>query len=345
MQILHNVHLADFSTMRLGGIAAHLANIQTRDDLSEALAWASTQNLPVIMIGGGSNIVWRDEGFTGLVLVNKITGYDILNDDNQHVTLCIGAGENWDTVVARTVKAGLTGIESLSLIPGAAGATPVQNVGAYGQEISQTLVSLEAFDTAANDFVTIAAEDCIFGYRASRFKGVDRGRFFITSITLQLQYGNPEPPFYPALQKYLDEHHLAETTPAVVRQAVIAIRTSKLPDPAIVANNGSFFANPIINQEQLEHIERAVGDVTVPHWLTHGGLVKISAAWLVEQAGFKDFHDPETGMATWAWQPLVLVNEAAKHTSDLLTFKQKIVGAVQAKFGVTLVQEPELLPQ
>lgn len=345
MQILRDVRLADFSTMRLGGIAAHLAEVHEREELSEALAWASTQKLPVIMIGSGSNIVWRDEGFAGLILVNKIAGYEVLEDDGQYATIRIGAGENWDDIVARTVDAGLTGIESLSLIPGTAGATPVQNVGAYGQEIAQTLVSLEAFDIQAHDFVTVNAADCAFGYRASRFKGVDHGRFFITSITLRLQHGNPEPPFYPVLQKYLDEHHVANVTPAAVRQAVIAIRTAKLPDPAMVANNGSFFANPIINQEQLERIESAAGDIAVPHWPTHEGLVKISAAWLVEQTGFKDFHDSTTGMATWAHQPLVLVNEAAHNTADLLAFKQKIIDAVQAKFGVTLVQEPELLPQ
>lgn len=343
MNIFHGVTLADFSTMRLGGPAAHLAEIHTRTELTEAIQWASSQALPVIMIGGGSNIVWRDEGFPGLVLVNKIAGYEVFEEDDQNIYLTVGAGENWDSVVERTVQAGLTGIETLSLIPGTAGATPVQNVGAYGQEISQTLVTVEALDSQTGELMNIPAGDCAFGYRTSRFKTTDRGRYFITAITLHLTRGNLLPPFYPALQQYLTDNNLTDTSPATLRQAVIAIRSSKLPDPALVANNGSFFANPIISQGQLAQIQ-ADSDLTVPHWPTQEGLVKVPAAWLVEQAGFKDFHDPETGMATWAKQPLVLVNESASSTTQLLAFKQKIVDAVQAKFGITLQQEPELLP-
>jgi UDP-N-acetylmuramate dehydrogenase len=343
MNIFHGVTLADFSTMRLGGPAAHLTEIHTRGELTEALQWASSQTLPTIMIGGGSNIVWRDEGFPGLVMVNKITGYEVFEEDNQNVYVTIGAGENWDSVVARTVQAGLTGIETLSLIPGTAGATPVQNVGAYGQEISQVLVTIEALDSQTGELMNIPASDCAFGYRTSRFKTTDRGRYFITAITLHLTRGNLQPPFYPALQQYLTDNNLAGTDPSTIRNAVIAIRSSKLPDPALVANNGSFFANPIISQGQLAQIQ-ADADIAVPHWPTQEGLVKIPAAWLVEQAGFKDFHDPETGMATWAKQPLVLVNEAAGTTANLLSFKQKIVDAVQTKFNITLQQEPELLP-
>lgn len=343
MNIFHGVTLADFSTMRLGGPAAHLAEVHNRSELTEALAWAKTQNLPVIMIGGGSNIVWRDEGFPGLVLVNKMLGYQVFEEDEQNVYVTIGAGENWDSVVARTVEAGLTGIEALSLIPGTTGATPIQNVGAYGQEISQTLTTVEALDSQTGELMNIPAMDCAFGYRTSRFKAADRGRFFITAVTLHLTRGALQPPFYPALQQYLTDHAVTQVTPATIREAVIAIRNSKLPDPAMVANNGSFFANPIISQAQLTQIQ-ADTNLTVPHWPTQEGLVKLSAAWLVEQAGFKDYHDPETGMATWAAQPLVLVNESATSTAQLLAFRQKIIDAVQAKFSIELVQEPELLP-
>ncbi len=343
MNIFHGVTLADFSTMHLGGPAAHLAEIHNQTELTEALQWAKTQNLPVIMIGGGSNIFWRDEGFAGLVLVNHISGYEVYEEDERNVYVTIGAGENWDSVVARTVEAGLTGIEALSLVPGTAGATPIQNVGAYGQEISQTLTTVQALDSQTGELVNIPASDCAFGYRDSRFKNADRGRFFITGITLHLTRGSMQPPFYPALQQYLTDHAVTEATPANIREAVIAIRSSKLPDPALVANNGSFFANPIISQGQLTQIQ-ADTNLAVPHWPTQEGLIKVSAAWLVENAGFKDFHDPETGMSTWAKQSLVLVNEGATTTAQLLAFKQKIVDAVQAKFGITLVQEPELLP-
>jgi UDP-N-acetylmuramate dehydrogenase len=344
MQILDNVGLADHSTMGLGGPAAHLVTIEDRPQLLEALKWAEANSQPVIMIGGGSNIVWRDEGFPGLVIVNKIQRYESFHEDDENIYITVGAGENWDTVVERAAQAGLTGIEALSLIPGTAGATPVQNVGAYGQEISQTLTTVEALDAQTGQFVNIAAADCGFGYRTSRFKTSDRGRFFITGLTLHLVKGNPQPPFYASVQGYFDEHQItaADVTPMVLRQAVIAIRSAKLPDPAVVHNNGSFFANPVITTAELVRVRS--GYPNVPNWTLADGSAKIPAAWLLEQAGFKDAHDAETGMATWATQPLVLVNEAAKSTADLLRFKQKIVDAVQAKFGITLEQEPELLP-
>jgi UDP-N-acetylmuramate dehydrogenase len=343
MNLLHGMMLADYSTMRLGGPAANLAEVHDRSELVDALGWASAQVMPVIMVGGGSNVIWRDEGFAGLVIVNKILGYEVFEEDEHNVYVTVGAGENWDQIVARTVEAGLAGIEALSLIPGTTGATPIQNVGAYGQDVSQTITTITAFDMQANDFVTLAGSDCDFGYRSSRFKTTDRGRFFITSITFHLTRDNPLPPFYPAVQQYLDQTQVSDPTVQQIREAVIAIRSAKLPDPAIVANNGSFFANPVISQGQLAQIQ-ADTDLEVPHWPTQEGLVKVAAAWFVEHAGFKDFHDPETGMATWANQSLVLVNEAARGTSDLIAFKQKIVDAVQTKFGVTLVQEPELLP-
>lgn len=342
MNIFNNVSLADYSTMHLGGTAAHLTEITNRNELTAALSWAKQQNLPVIMIGGGSNIVWKDEGFPGLIIVNRIMGYEDFAEDDENHYVTIGAGENWDGVVERTVQAGLSGIECLSLIPGTAGATPVQNVGAYGQEIAQTLVSIEAYDTQAQDFVTVPASDCAFSYRMSRFKSVDRGRFFITGITLHLIHANPQPPFYNALQQYLDEHNVQDYTPAVIREAVVSIRKSKLPDPALVSNNGSFFANPIVDEATFAEIQ--ANYPSIPHWPLDDGNIKIPAAWLVDQAGFRGVHDQETGMATWPAQALVLVNEHAQKTADLLTFRQKILDTVQEKFGITLVQEPELLP-
>lgn len=343
MQFFQNVALANYSTMRLGGTAAHMTEAHSRTEVTEALGWAAQQQLPVIMIGGGSNIYWRDEGFAGLLLVNKIQRYEDFAEDEQNHYVTVGAGEDWDNVVERTVQAGLSGIEALSLIPGTAGATPVQNVGAYGQEIAQTLVSVEAYDVQTKQFVTIPASDCAFGYRTSRFKaGPDKGRFFITAITLHLMKTNPEPPFYQGLQKYFDEHSIREFTPAVVRDAVIAIRTAKLPDPAVVSNNGSFFANPIVDEGTLAEIQVNFPDI--PHWPLENGHVKLPAAWLLEHAGFKNAHDAATGMATWPTQPLVLVNEHARNTADLEAFKQKIIATVQQKFGITLHQEPERLP-
>lgn len=343
MTFLEQVPLVNYSTMHLGGSAAYLCEITDRLALIEALDWARQRTLPVIMIGSGSNIIWRDEGFSGLVIINKILKFELFKEDTTNTYLTIGSGEPWDSVVSRSVAAGLTGIEALSLIPGTAGATPIQNVGAYGQDISQTLVTVEAFDTKLKDFVTLAASDCGFGYRTSRFKTNEHGRFYITGLVLHLSSTNPIPPFYPAVTEYLAAHAITAPTPASIRAAVVSIRTQKLPDPSVVANTGSFFANPIISGGQLAQLQADSGS-ELPHWANEDGSVKLAAAWLIEQAGFKDYHDSETGMGTWPTQPLVLVNERAVSTANLLAFKQKIVSGVQAKFGITLEQEPELLP-
>jgi len=341
MNVLQNVSLASYSTMGLGGPAAYLIEVADRMEVLEALTWAQAHKVPAVMIGGGSNIIWSDAGYAGLVLVDKIRGYEVYEEDQTNVYLTLGSGEPWDDVVARSVSAGLTGIEALSLIPGTVGATPIQNVGAYGQEISKTLTTVEAFDTKAGDFVTLAGGDCGFSYRQSRFKTADHGRFYITSVTLHLTKGNPMPPFYGAVQAYFDEHAIKDYTPAALREAVMAIRTSKLPDPTVVRNTGSFFANPIVNDTQLAAL---INDFEqIPHWPLDKGGAKLSAAWLIGQAGFKDYHDAETGMATWPKQSLVLINEHSKTTADLMAFKQKIVNAVQAKFDITLQQEPELI--
>ncbi len=343
MQVIENVSLANYSTMRLGGIARYFVEIETRDEVRQAVAWATERNLPTIMIGGGSNIIWQDSGFEGLLMVNRIKDYVDYAESAENHFVTIGAGEVWDTVVARTVAAGLTGIEALSLIPGSAGATPVQNVGAYGQEIAQTLLSVEAYDKTTGRLTNIPAEACGFSYRHSNFQTEYRDRFYITAITLSLTVGNPYPPYYSAVEQYLAEQPIeGPVTPLVIREAVIAIRQAKLPDPTIVANNGSFFANPIVSSDTLTDLRATYSDM--PAWLLDDGRAKIPAAWLLEQAGFKDYHDTDTGMATWPSQPLVLVNEHAKSTAELLAFKAKIVTSVQQKFGITLAQEPELLP-
>ncbi|MDB5171091.1 MAG: UDP-N-acetylpyruvoylglucosamine reductase [Candidatus Saccharibacteria bacterium] len=342
MNILHDVALSDYSTMGLGGRAAHLITIESRMDLLEALSWAQAQSVPVVMIGGGSNIIWRDEGFPGLVIVNHIQRYETFKEDDENIYITAGSGENWDTVVERAAQAGLTGIEALSLIPGTTGATLVQNIGAYGQEISGSLVTAEVFDTKIGDFITMRASDCGFGYRTSRFKTVDRGRFYITAITLHLTKGQIQPPLYASLAAYVKEHSITDLSPVNVRQAVIAIRNSRLPDPAIVHNTGSFFANPIISANELIDLRSLHPDI--PSWPLNNDRVKLPAAWLIDKAGFKDYHDAATGMATWAAQPLVLVNEKAKTTADLLAFKARIVSEVHDHFGITLEQEPELFP-
>jgi len=329
--------------MRLGGTARYLCNVTSRQEVAEAIDWAVANQTPPIMVGSGSNIIWRDEGFDGLVIVNAITGYEVFAEDDINHYVTVGAGENWDSIVARTVQAGLTGIEAMSLVPGTVGGTPIQNVGAYGQDVSQTIVSVQAYDLHTRSFLTIPAADCQFGYRSSRFNGEDRGRFLITNVTFHLMKGSLQPPYYSGLERYFTENNIVNPDPATVRAAVIAIRSSKLPDPATVANCGSFFGNPFVDRDRFLDLQLQYPEM--PHWPTDDpGQIKLSAAWLIEQSGYKDFHDSTTGMGTWPSQPLVLVNESAKTTADLLAFRDQVVKTVQERFGVELKQEPELLP-
>jgi UDP-N-acetylmuramate dehydrogenase len=342
MNIQENVSLADHSTMRLGGNARYLADAVTEEDVEQLVSWAKSKNLPFMMIGSGSNIVWRDEGYEGLIIVNRLKGRVVLNEDDTSVTVKISSGENWDEAVAKTAENNWSGIEFLSLVPGTVGAAPVQNIGAYGAEIADTLIEVEVFDTETQTFGSVKKEDCGFSYRSSYFKTSEKGRFLITAIIIKLKKSNPSPPFYDALTKYFEDHNITKYTPQVVRQAVIAIRNEKLPDPSQVANNGSFFTNPIIEQERFDELKHI--HPTIKGWPTPEGKVKIAAGWLVEQANFKGFHDPETGMAIWDKQALVLVNEHAKNTADLLKFRQKIIDKVDEMFNIKLEQEPELLP-
>lgn len=336
MNILENVSLKDHSTMGLGGDARFLVTVHTEEELIEAVDWAVKQNQCVQPIGKGSNIIWNDSGFDGLVVVMDIKGKELDGDE-----VVFGAGEIWDEAVEFSVKQGLSGLECLSLIPGTAGATPVQNVGAYGAEVSNTLVDLKAYDLKELRMVTIPNQECDFGYRTSRFKTTDRGRFVITSVRFKLSRSHLEPPFYGSLDSYLKENNITDFSPASIRQAVITIRSSKLPNPMEVNNNGSFFANPIVSTEKFDQLKSDFPEIV--GWPTDKGSVKLAAGWLVEYVGFKGFHDKKTGMSTWPTQALVLINEGATKTSDLIEFRDRIISAVEEKFGVTLEQEPELI--
>lgn len=342
MDIRENVSLATYSTMRLGGNARYLAEVKAEDKLQELLNWAAVNRLPVIMIGRGSNIIWRDEGFSGLVLVDKIMGRKVLREDDHTSTIKLYGGENWDDAVDWTVGKKLSGLEFMSLVPGTVGAAPVQNVGAYGGELSNTLLELDAYDTAVGAFVKLQNHDCNFSYRSSRFKTTDKGRFFITSITVTLSKREPLPPFYESLQNYFDERGTTKFSPKNIRQAVMAIRPTKLPDPSAVANNGSFFINPFVEAEHFARLQQKYPEIK--GWPQANGTVKVSAGWLIERAGFKGVHDEQTGMATWDANALVLVNEHARSTKDLLEFRQKIIFTVDELFDIVLEQEPELLP-
>lgn len=326
--------------MRLGGNASYMLDITESGQIPQALEWAESQQVPAIMIGGGSNIVWSDKGFPGLVLVNKIAGFEVQHQGDQSF-ITAGAGEPWDSVVARSVLQELSGLEQLSLVPGTTGATPIQNVGAYGRETSDVLVTVEAYDKQEKKMVVIPKSECEFAYRTSRFKTKDKGRFLITAVTFALTKNPPMPPFYASVEKYLQEHSIKRPTAVQIREAVIYIRTNKLPDPKVVANCGSFFHNPIIESGQLEELQKKFPEIK--SWPTDDGRMKVSAAWMLEQLGLKGYHEPNTGMAIWDKQPLVFVNEKAPNTASLLAFRDAIIKAVQEKYGITLQQEPELI--
>lgn len=342
MQIQENVSLKPYSTMRLGGNAKYLAEVHNKNELIELLQWSNGMQLPTVMIGEGSNIIWTDSGYSGLVIVNKISGYEVKRINTEQAIFTFGSGEPWDKTVQRTVELGYSGLEQLSYIPGTVGGTPVQNVGAYGQEISNVLVEVEAYDSQTDKFVIIPSEQCGFGYRTSRFKTNDKRRFFITAVSVKLTKQHLQPPFYTTLQQYFDDRNIREYSPAIVRQAVIDIRTSKLPDPNEKANNGSFFSNPIVSDSVFEKLNQQFRDI--PHWSVSKNKYKLSAAWLIEQSGFsKGFQDIHTGMGLWPKQALVVVNNSAKSAKDLQSFKDKIIKAVETKFDITLEQEPETI--
>lgn len=336
MDIHTDIPLKNYVTMRLGGGARFMTDIHTPEETGEIVKRAKDQNLPIYVLGGGSNTIVHDEGYDGIVVHNRIMGFEVIAETNRDATIRIGAGENWDDVVRRCVEMNLSGIECLSAIPGTAGAAPVQNIGAYGQEVAETLVSLEAYDEKTDQIVTLTDKQCHFAYRYSIFRGDQMGRYIITSITLRLYKLAPQQPFYKAVQDYLDAHNITIFTPQVLRDAVIAIRTDKLPDPAERPNNGSFFKNAIIEDWQLADLQRQYPDM--PVYDMPDGKYKIPTGWLIEQAGFKGklLH----GIRVHDKNALVLINEAATSYADLAAARDEIIDSVRDKFHIHIEQEP-----
>ena len=336
MEVKTAISLKQYTTMQLGGQARFMAHATTVDDVKRIYAEAKLRHLPVFVLGGGSNVITRDEEYRGIILRNQIPGFKVIDQNSSTTTIQVGAGEVWDTVVERVVAMGLSGIEAMSGIPGTAGAAPVQNVGAYGQEIADVLVSLKAFDTRSEQVVTLSAKDCEFSYRHSIFRGSERGRYCILTITIKLYHRPPKPPFYVGLQRYLDQHNVTSYTPVVLRQAVLAIRQDKLPDPAVRPNAGSFFKNSLIEPWQLRELRQEYPDM--PCYEMPGKLCKVPTGWLIEQAGLKGalLH----GIRVHDKNALVLINESASSYADLAAAREEIVQTVYDKFHIQIVQEP-----
>jgi UDP-N-acetylmuramate dehydrogenase len=338
LQLEQDVDLRYHSTMRVGGSARFFAEANSIADVECAYNWAAERDISVYTIGSGSNIIWSDTGFSGLVLKNNIRGFQILSRQDNHVEIRLGAGEILDEVVERITHMGLTGMECLSLIPGTCGGSIVQNSGAYGQEISQVLQSVDVFDTTSRKVVALESNACNLGYRSSRFKDEEPGRHVILGFTVKLQTGPANRTTYPALLAMLgDRSHCSS---AEMRAAVISIRESKLPNPAMAPNCGSFFTNPVLLAKDVNF---ALRNKQAPLHLLETGEYKVPAAWLIEHSGFKDHNNAELGFGTWATQPLVIYGTRQSSCTKLQQYSDMVKRAVLEKFGVKLVQEPVLV--
>jgi UDP-N-acetylmuramate dehydrogenase len=338
LELYEDVNLRDHSTMRVGGSARLFAKVRNVADVECAYEWAAVEDIPVCTIGGGSNIIWADTGYPGLVLQNEIRGFHIVSQDDDTTELLLGAGEVLDEVVERSVQMGLTGIECLSWIPGRVGAAIIQNSGAYGHEIAQVLQDVDVYDTYSHQTRKLTRNACNLGYRSSRFKNEEPGRFVILTLTVRLRRGSSANALHPALLAVMDSG--SSHMPTEIRSAVISIRTKKLPDPTLVPNCGSFFTNPIISQENIITALRNAG---APLYVLDSGKHKVAAAWLIERAGLKNHVDSRLGYGTWAGQPLVLFATRPSSCNDLLEYSAMIETAVRTQFGIMLEREPVLI--
>ncbi len=331
MNIRKDAPLKELTTIKIGGKADFLVSVANKEDLVKAVQAVKAKNVPFTVIGDGSNIIAKDEGFRGVVIRNRMSGIEINGS-----VIKASAGEEWDSVVEQSVGQGLSGIEALSNIPGTAGAAPVQNIGAYGQEVADTLVELEAYDTKNEQFVALKNAECGFSYRNSIFKSSEKGRYIITSITLGLTKTPMQPPFYTSLEKYLTENNVTYYDPKTIRDAVIAIRANRLPNPKIHPNAGSFFKNPIIEKWVLDEAQENHSDM--PAYDMGNNKFKVPAGWLIEQVDMKDY--TAHNLKTYKNNSLVVVNDNNANYEDLKEFRSEIITAVRDEFRIELQQEP-----
>lgn len=332
MRINENILISSLTTMRLGGPARYVLEIEQPSDIPDAYGFAKTYNLPTFILGYGANVIGHDEGFNGVIIINRMQGIKETPIENG-AKLTIMGGEYWDNVVDYACKKGLTGIEALSKIPGLTGAAPVQNIGAYGQEIADTLESIDVYDSFNNTFLTLNKADLGFSYRKSILNTTDKNRYFVISINLILKYGQMPRPFYRSIETYIAEHNLTDFSPQGIRNIVSAIRKDKLPDPLEKASSGSFFKNIYLNNEQADAAEYKGYPV---HRGKDGN--KINSGWFIEKAGFSGqlLH----GIRVSDKASLVLINEAATSYDELAKARDEIVSKVYDIFGFWLEQEP-----
>jgi UDP-N-acetylmuramate dehydrogenase len=335
-----NVPLAALTTIGIGGPASWFGIARTAGEVGAHCAWADAHHVPLFVLGGGSNLLIGDAGVSGLAMQMAIEGVQFQPDAGD-IVVRAGAGEGWDTVVAATVERGLAGLECLSGIPGTVGGTPIQNVGAYGQDVSGTIETVEAFDRRTGALVTLPAADCRFAYRNSRFKREDAGRFIVCAVTFRLR-GGPPLVEYPDVRAALADARIAAPTLADVRSAVLSIRRRKGmvvddadPDSRSV---GSFFMNPVVTGTRRDEVARLTGS-SVPGYPAGGDQVKIPAAWLIERAGFRrGFADGPVAISSK--HPLAIVNRGGATARDVLRLATDIKRGVLGQFGIPLRPEP-----
>jgi UDP-N-acetylmuramate dehydrogenase len=344
------VRLADHTTLGLGGPARRFVRADTEQDLIEAVRAADDRGEPVLILGGGSNLVVADEGFDGTVVQVATKG---VHRDGEPGRVTVAAGEDWDAVVAGTVAAGLAGLECLSGIPGLAGATPIQNVGAYGQEVSETITAVRTYDRVTGQITIIQNGRCGFGYRTSVFKRDDARRHVVLSVTFQLAVQSVSAPVrYAELAAALGVAVGDQVASTTARSAVIELRRRKgmvidAADPD-TRSVGSFFVNPVLDGTALAAVETAARarcgpDTRVPRFDAGDGLVKVPAAWLIERAGFGKGYSLGDGARISAKHTLALVNAGSATTASLMALARQITDGVRDAFGVTLAAEPVLV--
>ena len=340
-----DVPLAPLTTLRVGGPAARLVEPADEAEIVAAVGAADAEGTGVLLLGGGSNLVLSDQGFDGLVVLLRSRGRLVETIDDR-VLLEVAAGEPWDDLVAHTVAEGWAGLECLSGIPGLAGATPVQNVGAYGQEVSDILVSLRVFDRQRGEVLTVPAARCGFGYRHSVFRGTDR--YVVLSVTFALRPGGDSTPVrYPELADLLGVQVDQAAAISAVREAVLVLRRGKGmvldPDDHDTWSAGSFFTNPVLSATELAAFTARVGSgVRYPRWPASDGGTKLSAAWLIQHAGFsRGYRRGPAGLSTK--HSLALTNRGGASAADLLGLAREIRDGVRERYGVTLRPEPLLV--
>lgn len=333
-----NVDLKPYNTLNIAARARYFVSIKTVPQLKKILRHPKTDGLKIMVLGGGSNVLFADD-FDGLVLHMEIEGREVIKETDQNVWLKIGAGENWHETVRYCVKKKWGGIENLSLIPGTVGAAPIQNIGAYGVELQDVFEWLEAIDIEGREVRRYEKEHCEFGYRDSIFKGELKGVVIVTNVVLKLSK-NPElNTSYGAIRSEIEQRGIVNPTISDISDIVIDIRNSKLPNPETLGNAGSFFKNPVVSDDVYQQIKEEYPQA--PGYEMGNRQIKVPAGWLIEEAGWKGKVVGNTG--TYKQQALVIVNHGGATGSEILTLAKHINKSVKEKFGIALVPEVNII--